>query len=69
MWLSTSGSSLPLPSASSWHASPDAQPAFKVPLIGMLAHGSYPFEAERQQSPFKQKLRELGWYEGRNIAF
>ena len=40
-----------------------------VKLIGILNPGSPPSEAQRQQSPFLQKLRELGWHEGHNIAF
>ena len=40
-----------------------------VKLIGILNPGSPPSEAQRQQSPFLQKLRELGWHEGHNLAF
>jgi putative ABC transport system substrate-binding protein len=40
----------------------------RVPLIGVLGIGPYPSEAQLQQSPFLQKLRELGWQEGHNIA-
>src|SRR5262249_6283994 len=40
-----------------------------VKLIGILGSGSPPSEAQRQQSPFRHKLRELGWHEGHNIAF
>jgi len=47
----------------------DAQQPVKVPLIGFLGSGSPPSEAQRQQSPFRQKLGELGWQEGHNIAF
>src|SRR5439155_8100922 len=46
----------------------DAQQPVKVPLIGVLEMGFPPSEAVRQQSPFWQKLRELGWQEGHNIA-
>ena len=46
----------------------DAQQPVKVPLIGVLGMGFPPSEAVRQQSPFWQKLRELGWQEGHNIA-
>ena len=46
---------------------PDAQQPAK--LIGLLTTGSPPSEAQRQQWPFRQKLRELGWHEGHNIAF
>jgi putative tryptophan/tyrosine transport system substrate-binding protein len=47
----------------------DAQQSVKVSLIGLLGLGSYPSETEWQQSPFRQKLHELGWHEGHNIAF
>ena len=39
-----------------------------VKLIGILGLGSPPSEAQRQQSSFWRKLRELGWHEGYNIA-
>src|SRR5215471_13681074 len=39
-----------------------------VKLIGILGDGPTPSEAQRQQSPFGHKLRELGWHEGLNIA-
>src|SRR5712691_2399996 len=65
MWRSTIGllvtfgiSLLMVPRAT------DAQQPVKVPLIGILGAGLYPSEAQRQQSPFLQKLRELGWHEG-----
>jgi putative tryptophan/tyrosine transport system substrate-binding protein len=44
------------------------QPRPKVPRIGWLASGFPPSEAARQQSPFWQRLHELGWVEGQNIA-
>jgi putative ABC transport system substrate-binding protein len=47
----------------------NAQQPIKVPLIGVLNAGPPPSEAQRQQSPLLQKLRELGWHEGHNIAF
>jgi putative ABC transport system substrate-binding protein len=46
----------------------DAQQPVRVPLLGYLASGSPPSEAAWQQSPFRQKLRELGWDEGHTIA-
>jgi putative ABC transport system substrate-binding protein len=46
----------------------DAQPPGKVPLLGVLAAGSYPSEAQLQRSPFRHGLHELGWHEGQNIA-
>src|SRR5215831_12355615 len=39
-----------------------------VKLIGVLNLGSPPSEAQLQQSPFWQKLHELGWDEGKNIT-
>jgi putative tryptophan/tyrosine transport system substrate-binding protein len=43
----------------------EAQPAAKVPRIGLLAFGT--FQADREQ-PFLQGLRDLGWIEGKNIS-
>jgi putative ABC transport system substrate-binding protein len=45
-----------------------AQSLAKVPRIGWLSSGSPLSEEQRQQSPFFQGLRELGWVEGKNIA-
>ena len=45
-----------------------AQSLAKVPRIGWLASGSPPSETNRQQSPFLQGLRELGWVEGQNLV-
>jgi putative ABC transport system substrate-binding protein len=45
-----------------------AQSLAKVPKIGWLASGSPPSETNRQQSPFLQGLRELGWVEGQNLV-
>jgi putative ABC transport system substrate-binding protein len=68
LWLSTVGLILTLalgllvvPCAT------DAQQPVK--LIGLLINASPPFEGELQYSLFQQKLRELGWQEGHNIAF
>src|SRR5712691_5752460 len=46
----------------------NAQPSTKVPRIGWLSGGWPLSEEQRQQSPFFQGLRELGWVEGKNIA-
>ena len=46
----------------------EAQPAGKVARIGILGLGRYPSEAQLQQSPFLQGLRELGWHEGQNLV-
>ena len=45
-----------------------AQALAKVPRIGWLSSGSPLSEEQRQQSPFFQGLRELGWVEGENIV-
>jgi len=46
----------------------EAQQPGKVARIGILGTGPYPSEAQQQQSLFLQKLRELGWQEGHNLA-
>jgi putative ABC transport system substrate-binding protein len=46
----------------------EAQSPTHVPRIGWLASGSPPSETNRQQSPFLQGLRELGWVEGENLV-
>ena len=46
---------------------PEAQQPRK--LIGTLSPGNLLSEAQWHQSPFRQKLDELGWHEGDNIAF
>jgi ABC-type uncharacterized transport system substrate-binding protein len=45
-----------------------AQPATKVPQIGYLSATSAP-EASARTEAFRQGLRELGYIEGKNIAF
>jgi putative ABC transport system substrate-binding protein len=45
------------------HTAEAQQPAH-VPLIGILSLFSPPSEAERQQSPFLEGLRDLGYIEG-----
>jgi putative tryptophan/tyrosine transport system substrate-binding protein len=68
MWLSTVGLIITL--ALSFLVVPRATDAQQpVKLIGILGDGPTPSEAQRQQSPFWHKLRELGWHEGHNIAF
>ena len=46
----------------------NAQQPGKVYRIGLLGLGLYPTEAQRQQSPFRQGLRELGYVEGQTIV-
>ncbi len=45
-----------------------AQPPAKVLRICWLASGSPSSETDREQSPFLQGLRELGWVEGQNVV-
>jgi putative ABC transport system substrate-binding protein len=46
----------------------NAQQPGKVYRIGALGLGLPPSEAQWQQSPFLQALRELGWHEGQNLV-
>jgi putative tryptophan/tyrosine transport system substrate-binding protein len=56
-----------LGSAAAWPVVARAQQAAKVPSIGFL--GSASPSSERQRvADFVQRLRELGWTDGRNIA-
>jgi putative ABC transport system substrate-binding protein len=45
-----------------------AQPAVKVPRIGVLAHNSLASASVPYLEPFRQGLRDLGYVEGQNIA-
>ncbi len=47
----------------------DAQQPGKVFRIGFLIGGVRPSEAERQQSPIRKALREIGYIEGQNVIF
>ncbi len=69
MWLSTIGITIITLALLMAPLATDAQQPVKVARIGILWTGPSPSEAERQQSPFRQKLRELGWQGGHNIAF
>jgi putative ABC transport system substrate-binding protein len=46
-----------------------AQEPGKLFRIGFLTGGVRPSEAERQQSPLRKALRELGYVEGQNVAY
>jgi putative tryptophan/tyrosine transport system substrate-binding protein len=47
----------------------EAQPAKKVPKVGVLDLVSPPASPDwKQRSPFLQELRDLGWIEGQTIA-
>jgi putative ABC transport system substrate-binding protein len=53
--------------AASWPLVASAQQAGKLPTIGFLG-GSTAAAQSQWTSAFVQRLRELGWTEGRNIA-
>ena len=53
--------------AAAWPLAGRAQQLGKVPIIGFLAPAS-PEVASPWVAAFAQRLRELGWIEGRNIA-
>jgi len=69
MWYSTVGGivTLILSLLTALHAA-DAQPRGKVHRLGYLRLGPAPSEAEWQQSPFLQELRQLGYVEGQNLV-
>ena len=52
--------------AAAWPLSARAQPS-KTPTVGFLG-ASTPAAAEQWVAAFAQRLRELGWNEGRTIA-
>lgn len=51
--------------AETWPGQSTAQPATKTTVIGLLDAGERPDE----WSAFRQRMRELGYVEGRNVAF
>jgi hypothetical protein len=53
--------------AASWPLAARAQQARKVPMLGFLGQSTPSGESERAAA-FAQRLRELGWAEGRTIA-
>src|SRR5207247_1592739 len=53
--------------AAAWPLAARAQPAGKLPTIGVLGTASQSSWAP-WTAAFVQRLRELGWVEGRNIA-
>ena len=53
--------------AATWPLAVRAQPAGKVPTIGFLGSSTLS-EASPWVSAFVERLRELGWTEGRNVA-
>jgi putative tryptophan/tyrosine transport system substrate-binding protein len=53
--------------AAAWPVSASAQRAEKIPIIGFLGANN-PAAQSPWTAAFLQRLRELGWIEGRNIA-
>ena len=53
--------------AAAWPLTAHAQQSRKLPTIGYLASGSSATEGQRSAT-FLQRLRELGWIEGRSVA-
>src|SRR5262245_9998890 len=53
--------------ATTWPLAVRAQQAGKLPIIGFLGANT-PSVQSRWTAAFVQRLRELGWIEGRNVA-
>jgi putative tryptophan/tyrosine transport system substrate-binding protein len=53
--------------AAAWPVAAGAQPTGKVPVIGFLGATSASIQSQ-WVAAFVQRLRELGWIDGRNIA-
>ena len=53
--------------AVAWPLAAQAQQPDKLPTIGILGSGSAAWS--HLVSAFMQRLRELGWVEGQNVAF
>ena len=56
-----------LGSAAAWSLAARAQQPAKLPTIGFLGSATASTESERVAA-FAQRLRELGWIDGRNVA-
>ena len=54
-------------SAAAWPLAAGAQQAGKLPTIGYLGASTPLFDSQRVAA-FVQRLRELGWIEGRTVA-
>jgi hypothetical protein len=54
--------------AAAWSLRARAQQAGKLPIIGYLG-GATPSAMSQLLAAFVQRLRELGWIEGRTVAF
>jgi hypothetical protein len=53
--------------AAAWPLAAHAQQSGKLPTIGYLGQSTLAVESQRVAA-FVQRLRELGWTEGRNVA-
>jgi putative tryptophan/tyrosine transport system substrate-binding protein len=53
--------------AAAWPLAARAQQPGKLPTIGFLVPGT-PLTDSQRHAAFVQRLRELGWTEGRNVA-
>ena len=53
--------------AAVWSLAAHAQQSGKLPTIGYLGQSTLAVESQRVAA-FVQRLRELGWTEGRNVA-
>jgi putative ABC transport system substrate-binding protein len=53
--------------AAAWPLAAHAQQPGKLPTIGFLGAGS-PSSATQWTAAFEQRLRDLGWIEGRTVA-
>ena len=53
--------------AAAWPLAARAQPIGKLPTIGFLGSGT-PLSMNVWTAAFAQRLRELGWSEGRTVA-
>jgi putative tryptophan/tyrosine transport system substrate-binding protein len=56
-----------LGAAAAWPLAAHAQQSGKLPTIGFLVPGT-PLTESQRVAAFVQRLRELGWTEGRNVA-
>jgi putative ABC transport system substrate-binding protein len=54
--------------AAAWPVVARAQQSGKVPTIGYLGSSTRSVDSQQRLPPFVERLRELGWIEGRTIA-
>ena len=54
--------------AAAWPLAARAQQAAKLPTIGFLGPNTRSFDSQQRLPAFVERLRELGWIEGRTIA-